>query len=496
MSSTILRYLSMLCLCMVFTHTASAIQLRGTTDIHDPSTIVRDGDRFWTFGTGGGADIFPINALYSYDLINWQRGPSPIPRNTRPGWINSKVPGFDGNFWAPDLIQMNGKFYLYYSAFSATSGMRSAIGVMVTDSLNNPNWRDLGMIVSTLDEPRSSANEPVNAIDAGVFRDANNNVWMVYGSHYAGLYMIQINPNNGLRLNNTRHGVVGNNGRWNEFEAAQVQYINGYYYMFVNLGECCAGNQSTYYIVVGRSTSPTGPYLDKNDRSLWDYGGSEVLSTSGNYIGPGHFGYLNNNGQHLASIHYYDGTTPTGWPGRLDLLQINMSNGWPTFTRNFTLNPVGDGNGNGNTAPIANGIYRITPVHSNKALDVANCGSADGTNVQQWSWLNNDCQKWQVTHLSSGYYRISPVAAPDKALDVDGISAADGANIMLWEYWGGEGQQFRFQSSGSGRWRIIARHSNKCLDVSGMSQNDGANVNQWSCISGGLNQQFQMTRVQ
>lgn len=80
MYSTLLRYLSMLCLCMVFTHTASAIQLRGTTDIHDPSTIVRDGDRFWTFGTGGGADIFPINALYSYDLINWQRGPSPIPR--------------------------------------------------------------------------------------------------------------------------------------------------------------------------------------------------------------------------------------------------------------------------------------------------------------------------------------------------------------------------------------------------------------------------------
>jgi arabinan endo-1,5-alpha-L-arabinosidase len=97
-------------------------------------------------------------------------------------------------------------------------------------------------------------------------------------------------------MNSSRHGVVGNNGNWHEFEAAQVQYIDGYYYMFVNLGECCAGNQSTYYIVVGRSTNPTGPYLDKNGRSLWDYGGSTILSTSGNYIGPGHFGYLNNNG--------------------------------------------------------------------------------------------------------------------------------------------------------------------------------------------------------
>ncbi|HSX84102.1 MAG TPA: RICIN domain-containing protein, partial [Cellvibrio sp.] len=127
---------------------------------------------------------------------------------------------------------------------------------------------------------------------------------------------------------------------------------------------------------------------------------------------------------------------------------------------------------------------------------VANCASGDGSNVQQWSWLNNDCQKWRVTSIGDGYYRLSPVVAPTKALDVDGISTADGANVMLWEYWGGQGQQFRFQSAGNGRWRIVARHSGKCLDVSGVSQNDGANLNQWSCISNGLNQQFQMTRIQ
>lgn len=480
---------------LLITQHVSAIQLNGTTDIHDPSTIVRDGNRFWTFGTGAGANNFPINALYSDDLITWHRGPSPIPRNTRPGWINGKVPDFDGNFWAPDIIQMNGRYYLYYSAFSITSGMNSAIGVMVTDSLNNPNWRDLGMVVSTRDEPRSASGQPVNAIDAGVFRDANNDVWMLYGSHYAGIFMVQINPTTGLRMNSTRYPVVGNNGNWNEFEAAQVQYVNGYYYMFVNLGDCCAGRDSNYYIVMGRATSPTGPYLDRNGRSLWNNGGSSILSTSGIYIGPGHFGYLNNNGQHLASIHYYDGSSSTGWPARLDLLQMNFSNDWPTFTRNFNLNPIGEP-GNGNTSPIANGTYRITPVHSNKALDVFNCASGDGSNVQQWSWLNNDCQKWQVTNVGNGYYRISPAVAPTKALDVDGISTADGANVMLWEYWGGEGQQFRFQGAGSGKWRIIARHSNKCLDVSGVSQNDGANLNQWSCISNSTNQQFQMIRTQ
>lgn len=36
----------------------AAITLNGTTDIHDPSTIVKNGNIYWTFGSGGGAVIF------------------------------------------------------------------------------------------------------------------------------------------------------------------------------------------------------------------------------------------------------------------------------------------------------------------------------------------------------------------------------------------------------------------------------------------------------
>jgi len=475
----------------------TAITLNGTTDIHDPSTILKDGDTYWTFGTGGGAATLPINALYSKDLINWQRGSSPIRPNTRPSWISSKVPGFDGNFWAPDLIQMNGKYYLYYSAFSSTSGMRSAIGVMVTNSLNNPNWTDLGMVVSTVDEG-TLGGQPVNAIDAGLYRDAQNNVWMVYGSHYAGIFVRQINPSTGKLLNSTRYPVVGDSYRWHEFEAAQVQYINGYYYMFVNLGECCQGSNSDYYIVTGRSTSPTGPFLDKNGVNLWNYGGSNVLMSDGRYIGPGHFGYLNNNGQNLASIHYYDGNTSTGWPARLDLLQMTFSNGWPVFNRNFSLSTGGSSSssssGSGNTNATINGTYRITPVHSNKSLDVANCANADGTNVQQWSWLNNDCQKFRITTVDGIWHSISPVNASNKALDVDSFSTANGANVMLWAAAGASNQQFRFQSAGTGRYRIVNRNSEKCLDISAAATADGANLVQWDCIANSTNQMFSLQR--
>lgn len=468
---------------------AFAINLNGTTDIHDPSTIVKDGNTYWTFGTGGGASTLPINALYSTDLINWQRGSSPIRPNTFPSWINSKVPGFDGNFWAPDLIQMNGKFYLYYSAFSSGSGMRSAIGVMVTNSLNNPNWQDLGMVVSTVDEG-TLGGQPVNAIDAGLYRDAQNRVWMVYGSHYAGIFVREINTSTGKLLNSTRYPVVGNSYRWHEFEAAQVQYINGYYYMFVNLGECCQGNNSDYYIVTGRSTSPTGPFLDKNGVNLWNYGGSNVLMSDGRYIGPGHFGYLNNNGQNLASIHYYDGNTSTGWPARLDLLQMSFSNGWPVFTRNFSVTSGGTGTNN----TTVNGTYRITPVHSGTSLDVENCSTAAGANLRQWSWLNNNCQKFSITSVDGIWHKISPVSASGLAFDVDSFSTANGANLMLWNSTNTSNQQFRFQSAGSGRYRIINRNSEKCLDVHAAATSDGTNLVQWECIANATNQMFSLQR--
>lgn len=324
--------------------TTVPFSVSGQDGIHDPSTILKDGDRYWTFGTGIGAGK-PVNALYSFDLMTWQSGPSPIPANTYPAWINTKLPVFDGNFWAPDIIEMNGRFYLYYSAFSSTV-LNSAIGVMVSDSLNNPNWQDLGMVVSTQDEPRSSRGEPVNAIDAGLYRDKDGRVWMIYGSHYAGIFIREINPATGKLMNDTRYNAAGNYGGWNEYEAAQVQYIDGYYYLFINLGDCCQQLDSDYIMYVARSESPTGPFLTRDGHNLWhgdvisqnqvDSGVTtgSVLSSQPGRVGPGHFGYINNKGQHLVSIHYYGGND--GW-GHLDILEMTFENGWPVLNYDFEL---------------------------------------------------------------------------------------------------------------------------------------------------------------
>ncbi len=132
-------------------------------------------------------------------------------------------------------------------------------------------------------------------------------------------------------------------------------------------------------------------------------------------------------------------------------------------------------------ASFANGVYRITPVHSGKSIEVANCGTTNGANAQQSSWLDNDCQKWQFTNVGSSSYRLSPVNAPSLGLDVSGVSVENGANVLLWDYVGGSNQKWRFRNAGQGRYQIVSNNSNKCLDVSNASLGDGANLLQYTC---------------
>lgn len=68
-----------------------------------------------------------------------------------------------------------------------------------------------------------------------------------------------------------------------------MRYRDGYYYLFLSSGTTLRGVESTYHVVVGRSHSPTGPYVDDQardmrapDRGYW------VIAGSADFAGPGH----------------------------------------------------------------------------------------------------------------------------------------------------------------------------------------------------------------
>jgi hypothetical protein len=47
------------------------------------------------------------------------------------------------------------------------------------------------------------------------------------------------------------------------------------------------------------------------------------------------------------------------------------------------------------------GYYRVTPKHAqDQCLSVLLCSTTDDTKVQQWSWLNTDCQHWKLNWIA------------------------------------------------------------------------------------------------
>src|SRR3954468_18822321 len=100
-------------------------------DFPDPS-VIRVGQEYWATATSSEwAPHFPI--LHSRDLVNWEAK----------GYAFTEPPAWaKANFWAPEIAQDKGKFFLYYTA-RETASSRLAVSVATADQPAGP-WIDHG----------------------------------------------------------------------------------------------------------------------------------------------------------------------------------------------------------------------------------------------------------------------------------------------------------------------------------------------------------------
>jgi beta-glucanase (GH16 family) len=291
------------------------LDLSGQTFTHDPSTIVKDGGRYYSFGTGPG-----IRVKSSPDRVHWSDEPSVF--NHAPAWTASVVPGFNNYIWAPDIIQAGGRYLLYYSV-SAWGKQTSAIGLATNATLDvsatNFHWVDCGPVI------QSTPKAAYNCIDPSVFLDTDGRLWLAFGSFWEGIFLTELDPQTGLRIetNSPLHHLAWNHS----IEAACLTKHDRFYYLFVNWGQCCKGTNSTYEVRVGRAENITGPYLDRDGKKLTDGGGTPFLASAGRFIGPGHIGILNEAGATWFSYHYYDAASRGR--SRLAIGKLDWKDGWP-----------------------------------------------------------------------------------------------------------------------------------------------------------------------
>jgi arabinan endo-1,5-alpha-L-arabinosidase len=290
--------------------------LSGELFAHDPSSIVKEGATFHVFSTGPG-----IATKTSSNLTHWTRGSAVFA--APPAWTTNAVAGFRGYFWAPDVVRVGGKYFLYYSV-STFGKQRSAIGLATTSTLDTNSsqygWSDQGPVIE------SQPGDPFNAIDPSVFLDRDGKLWMALGSFWRGIFLVELNPGTGKRIatNSPVHRLA-----WHDsIEAATVCRHGDDYILFVNWGACCRGTNSTYEVRVGRSKNITGPYLDRDGKDLREGGGTLFLRTEGNDVGPGHIGVLNEGGREFISYHIYDAAQRGRSQLRIRRL-LWTQDGWP-----------------------------------------------------------------------------------------------------------------------------------------------------------------------
>lgn len=283
--------------------------LSGNLGTHDPTIIYEDGTWF-LFHTGVG-----IYGKYSTDGLFWEPLPSVFPNGL--SWWRNYVPDHDGtDVWAPELKQFNGRVWLYYS-ISTFGSKTSVIGLASATSVAAGNWRDDGHVINTTQA------DNFNAIDPDLVIDANGDPWLAFGSWNSGIKIMRVNSST-MKPTGSMHSIASRSG--GSIEAPTIVYRGGYYYLFTSVGTCCAGVDSTYRIVYGRSSSITGPYVDKNGTNMMNGGGSVLDAGNDRWVGPG--------GQDISSDdviarHAYD-ANDNGNP-KLLISTLNWENGWPRY---------------------------------------------------------------------------------------------------------------------------------------------------------------------
>jgi arabinan endo-1,5-alpha-L-arabinosidase len=102
-----------------------------------------------------------------------------------------------------------------------------------------------------------------------------------------------------------------------------------WWYLFVSFDRCCRGAESSYHVVVGRSRSVTGAYVDRAGKPMTDGGGTVVIeATTPTWRGPGHQAVLRAGGQDYFVFHAYYGAG-LGRGSALQISTMTWEDGWP-----------------------------------------------------------------------------------------------------------------------------------------------------------------------
>jgi beta-xylosidase len=277
-------------------------------DYPDPS-VIRVGNDYWATATSSEwAPHFPI--LHSRDLVNWEiKG---YVFATPPAWAKA-------NFWAPEIAQDKGKYFIYYTA-RQTETNRLAVAVASADHPAGP-WTDHGPLIA----------QEAGSIDPMPFTDAKGVRWLVWKEDGNSKKLptplwIQRLRDDGFGFVGEKKEILRNDAPWEGAvtEGPFVLRRGEYYYLFYS-GNACCGRGCNYALGVARAKDMLGP---------WEKcPANPILAGNDAWRCPGHGSIVGDpDGRFWLLYHAYaqKGFVATGREMLLDEVVFDRD-GWPSI---------------------------------------------------------------------------------------------------------------------------------------------------------------------
>ncbi|MBL8267352.1 glycoside hydrolase family 43 protein [Steroidobacter sp.] len=275
----------------------------------DPFLLEADG-RFYAYATNSGGVRVQVSS--SDDLQHWSAPTEGLMR--LPAWVNPNK----SDVWAPEVLRIDSRYVLYFSARSANVTRPDGVGrLCIGTAVSARPDRDF----VPQDTPLICDEFPEGVIDVSPFRDGDRR-YLYYKNdgnccgRTTWILARELDATGLATVGETTRLGVSNDQPWEGkvIEAPTMLERDGAYYLFYSAN---AYDKADYAVGYARCDGPLGPCKDASTQPML-----RTPAKSVNWFGPGHQSILRVRGRLVMAYHAWN-VLPDGQRDRCRAMHID-----------------------------------------------------------------------------------------------------------------------------------------------------------------------------
>ncbi|MFE3847395.1 family 43 glycosylhydrolase [Flavobacterium sp. LB3P45] len=460
-------------------------------DLADPHITYVNGYYYYTGTTGGDISIKKATTLEGLKQVR-------LTKLFGPGNVGAQM----GDYWAPELHQLDGKWYIYYTAKETESNLQKSF--VIENSTGDPmsnNWNFRGKL--------SSTGSDYYAIDGTIMEILGNRYFIWSGVDATTNALGRDKPqkiyvslmSNPWTLTGTRSLLSspgelsgGNFGDVNE--APEILIKNDKVFMTYSANGCWTPDYKMGMMYMNDTANPLLP-------SSWTKIPDAVFASNAltHSYGPGHNCFFKSPDGIEDWFAYHATPNSSGDCGNTRTTRAQKitfdGNGIPQFGKPSVIGePITAPSGEP-TLPfqgLANGLYKIKQKNTTKLVGIGGTVYGNPANIIQWEDNDGLGQKWWIQATGDGHYTIIS-ALSGLAMEIGACSVSNFASVTIWTPNGASCQMWAITDLNAGNYSIINKNSGKTIEIDAADIDvNGGNVQQNTSI-GTDNQKFKLEFV-